>query len=168
MDAAGVGLVSATAAVVGAALGAAGAITAAVTLARSEARESRRQARREAYLAFLDAAEDATQDLGRVTRALSVGRSNYPAIQERVNGVSRALRRHVSVVLIEGPEEAAAAAQRFSTAVHAWQAVLGEHQHMEDAEWAWAADVAATAATEALAEFRGTARAALHGPDKAS
>ncbi|MFF8609729.1 hypothetical protein ACF06X_27825 [Streptomyces sp. NPDC015346] len=168
MDAAGVGLVSATAAVVGAALGAAGAIAAAVTLARSENRESRRQARREAYLAFLDAAEDATQELAHVTRLLALGRSNYPAIHEQVSGVPRALRRHVSVVLIEGPEEAAQAAQRFSTAVRAWQAVLSEHQHMEDTEWAWSADLAATAASEALAEFRGTARAALHGPDRSS
>jgi hypothetical protein len=120
MDAGGVALIGAIAAVLGAAVGAGGAIGAAAVSGRKHAAAQldhwRRQLRREAYANLLSQALSKRSQISSVETALIRGAREHASSALIPAGQLDALHEALTIVSLEGPEEASQAALELVTA----------------------------------------------------
>ncbi|MEU0248304.1 hypothetical protein ABZ192_29045 [Streptomyces sp. NPDC006235] len=126
MDAGGVALVGAVAAVVGAAVGAGGAIGSAIVSGRKQATTQhqhwRRQIRRDAYVSFLGCIAP-FQEIWRANRERDLLREDLPTGHaDRLRGLVRDLDKAALVIELEGPPSVARSARAVERCLAEWQA----------------------------------------------
>lgn len=134
MDAGGVALVGAIAAVVGAAVGAGGAIGAAAVTGRQQARAQhfqwRRQVRRDAYAAFLTHAGEVTASLRSVQSGKFSGSPDPSAARratlDRADSAVLAMQKAGMVVVLEGPLTVSRAASSLTKALLKYRTAVAE------------------------------------------
>ncbi|MEU6764829.1 hypothetical protein ABZ916_20145 [Streptomyces sp. NPDC046853] len=128
MDAGGVALVGAVAAVLGATVGAGGAVRAAKSQNRGQHVQWRRQVRRDAFAAFLTAINDCHDKI--LALCANVGRAPTPesaatfAVEVRdLAAVLKQCQDCYNIVRLEGPAEVSSRAEALMELLSQWSAV---------------------------------------------